>query len=395
MSRSLKLKMQTFGSPKADAAPDSDISKPAPDADALLSFAAETEKGAVEPEKGAAEPEKGTEPAPPTPRRVWRRPVLRYAAALAVLIVGGVLTASLRVPRATQAAAAVPVVQVGTATIDSSPPGADVLVDGIARGQTPLRLALPGGEHALELNLDGVRRTLSLQIAQGAHVSQYVELAPASPPAAVASTGRLEIGSDPAGAQVSVDGAPRGTTPLTIAAIAPGDHTVAISSGSGTITRRVTVAAGNTATIFASVTAAGTAAGWVAIKAPIDLEIYQAGRLAGTTAFDRLMLPAGRHELELVNADLQFRRTVTVQVVPGNTATTVVEMPNGSLWINALPWADVWIDGRPHGTTPLGNLSVPIGSHEIVWRHPQLGERRRTIAVTATTPVRVGMDFNQ
>jgi serine/threonine-protein kinase len=63
--------------------------------------------------------------------------------------------------------------------------------------------------------------------------------------------------------------------------------------------------------------------------------------------------------------------------------------------VNALPWAEVSLDGRPLGITPLGNISVPIGSHEVVWRHPQLGERRRTVAVTASSAVRVGMDFSK
>jgi hypothetical protein len=53
------------------------------------------------------------------------------------------------------------------------------------------------------------------------------------------------------------------------------------------------------------------------------------------------------------------------------------------------------LDGKPIGTTPLGNISVPIGTHEIVWRHPQLGERTRTITVPARTPVRLGMDLNR
>jgi hypothetical protein len=139
----------------------------------------------------------------------------------------------------------------------------------------------------------------------------------------------------------------------------------------------------------------GTAAGWLAVKAPIALDIYEEGTLLGTTATDRLMLPAGRHEIDLVNANLEFRRRITVQVSAGGTSTTAVEVPNGTLSVNALPWADVWIDGRPFGSTPLGNLSIPVGSHEIVWRHPQLGERRRTIAVGVSKPVRIGVDFSQ
>ena len=76
-------------------------------------------------------------------------------------------------------------------------------------------------------------------------------------------------------------------------------------------------------------------------------------------------------------------------------ATATVTLPNGTLSVNALPWAEVWVDGRSSGTTPLANLAVPIGSHEIVLRHPQLGERRRTVTVTTQTPVRVGVDFAQ
>jgi len=46
-------------------------------------------------------------------------------------------------------------------------------------------------------------------------------------------------------------------------------------------------------------------------------------------------------------------------------------------------------------TTPLGNLSVPIGSHEIVWKHPTLGERSKSVAVTLQGPVRVSIDFSK
>ena len=68
--------------------------------------------------------------------------------------------------------------------------------------------------------------------------------------------------------------------------------------------------------------------------------------------------------------------------------------PSGSLSVNAVPGQR--IGGRRRiRTTPLANVTLPIGTHEVVWRHPQLGERRRTIAITTKTPTRVGMDFKQ
>ena len=62
-------------------------------------------------------------------------------------------------------------------------------------------------------------------------------------------TGGLEVTSDPAGARVSIDGMPRGQTPLTIPEFAPGPHRVTISSGGTSVERTVAVTAGATATV--------------------------------------------------------------------------------------------------------------------------------------------------
>jgi hypothetical protein len=75
--------------------------------------------------------------------------------------------------------------------------------------------------------------------------------------------------------------------------------------------------------------------------------------------------------------------------------TAPIALPSGRISINAQPWASVTIDDRAVGVTPLGNLSLPIGTHEIVWRHPELGERRQTVTVTERSPVGIGMDFTQ
>jgi hypothetical protein len=45
-----------------------------------------------------------------------------------------------------------------------------------------------------------------------------------------------------------------------------------------------------------------------------------------------------------------------------------ISVPNGHISINAVPWAEVLIDGTAAGETPLANLSLPIGTHEIVFR---------------------------
>jgi PEGA domain-containing protein len=78
-----------------------------------------------------------------------------------------------------------------------------------------------------------------------------------------------------------------------------------------------------------------------------------------------------------------------VDVRGGQVVPLEVSLPNGRLSINATPWAEVWIDGKSVGETPLGNLSVPLGEHEIVFRHPQFGELRRTAIVRLDVVTRV------
>ena len=63
--------------------------------------------------------------------------------------------------------------------------------------------------------------------------------------------------------------------------------------------------------------------------------------------------------------------------------------------MNARPWAEVLLDGATVGETPLANLLIAIGSHELVFRHPQFAERRQTIVVTAKGPNRIAADLTK
>ena len=77
----------------------------------------------------------------------------------------------------------------------------------------------------------------------------------------------------------------------------------------------------------------------------------------------------------------------------GKVALVALDIPSGVVNLNASPWAEVWIDGKRVGETPIGNLGVPIGPHEVVFRHPQFGEKRHAISVTLAGPVRLSVDM--
>jgi hypothetical protein len=164
-----------------------------------------------------------------------------------------------------------------------------------------------------------------------------------------------------------------------------------------TVQHTVTIQAGVTATLVAPLgsASAGPSSGWVSVSAPFALQIFEDGRLVGTSETDRIMVPAGRHSFDLVNDTLGYRVTRVVQVQPGKTATVGIELPNGIANLNALPWAEVWIDNRRIGETPIGNLSLPIGPHEVIFRHPEFGEKRQAISVTPSAPVRLSIDMRK
>jgi serine/threonine-protein kinase len=61
--------------------------------------------------------------------------------------------------------------------------------------------------------------------------------------------------------------------------------------------------------------------------------------------------------------------------------------------INALPWADVLIDGVRIGDTPLANVMLRPGDHAVVFRHPELGEKRQTVRVTLRESPRISVDM--
>jgi len=131
------------------------------------------------------------------------------------------------------------------------------------------------------------------------------------------------------------------------------------------------------------------------VNAPFDMELYEQGKLLGSTGIDRIMLPAGRHDIEVVSEALGYREPRTVNVLPNRVASISITLPKGTISLNAIPWATVTIDGENAGDTPIGNLSLTIGPHEVVFTNPQLGEQRRVITVTQRSPVRFSIDLTK
>jgi hypothetical protein len=280
--------------------------------------------------------------------------------------------------------------------VASEPAGAAVIIDGAPSGVTPLSVTLATGSHQIEVGEGPQRRGQALSIVRGGIASLYFALAPVAGDAS-ATGGGLQVATEPAGARVFVDGEARGVSPVTLTNLAVGEHTVSVRSASGeAFNRTVNITAASVQSlVIAMRPSPGMASGWLTVTSAVPLQIISRGALVGTSDVPRLMLPAGSHDLELVNTALGYRTTHRVEVSVGQTTSFTPTLPNGTLAINALPWAEVWINGQRVGETPIGNHSIVIGTHEVVFRHPDLGEKRQTVTVGALAPARLGIDMRK
>jgi formylglycine-generating enzyme required for sulfatase activity len=176
-------------------------------------------------------------------------------------------------------------------SLQTDPPGATVLVDGVERGVTPAALEIDSGEHELEVRLAGYNAwTDRILVA----ANQPLEL----PERTLAlADGRLELASIPTQASVSVDGAFRGRTPLSLR-LSPGRaHRVTLTKpGYETAARELSVAADSGRRLQIDLT---PQLGEIeVVTVPPNAEVWVGGERRGTTP-TTLELTAVSQEIEL------------------------------------------------------------------------------------------------
>jgi PEGA domain-containing protein len=288
----------------------------------------------------------------------------------------------------------------GTVTLETTPSALDVVMAGKTLGKTPLTTSLAPGTYDVQIGAAPYAKTIKLVVAAGTSTVQRVEFA-GDTPLAGGPTGGLRIQTEPSHLPVMVDGTAHGASPVAIDKLQPGEHEVSVRTSTGTVRRTVSIQPRETVSLIVSTApappadASAVSAGWISVSSPVPLQLREGGKVIGTSESDRLMLTAGDHDIEFVNQALGFSGKRTVRVTAGKTATTKVELPNGIVSINAQPWAEVWIDGERIGETPIGNLSRRVGTHEVLFKHPELGERRESVLIVVGKPARIGVDLRR
>jgi hypothetical protein len=197
------------------------------------------------------------------------------------------------------------------------------------------------------------------------------------------------------GDEVIVDGRAVGVTPLRLAltpdmrSIRVRTHSAAIDTARAEEAPVVTPRADTAASVALAQAAARERRGGLRVSSSIDVQVFEGERVLGSSTDGPIVATAGRHELDFVNSEFGYQSRQVVDIKAGQIIPLKISPPDGRVSVNAVPWAQVSIDGNPVGETPLANLTLPVGEHQIVFRHPQLGERTQKVIVKSNALTRV------
>ncbi|MGE3957054.1 MAG: PEGA domain-containing protein [Vicinamibacterales bacterium] len=271
-------------------------------------------------------------------------------------------------------------------------------------------------------------------------------------------TGTAMLASEPEGAQVTVDGEPAGTTPLTLT-LPAGAHRVEFSLKSSTRRQTINVVRGKetavsinwnakplgslrvearptparvlvdgkergTVPLTIADLAVGTHTvqidsaegsvrrkveiaegrtetlteeifpGWLHVSSPVEVTVVDGRQTVQLDASNRVLLKPGPHTIRLQNTTLQIAETRQVMIEPGGTARVSLDPPPSTLTVTGSIGAEVFVDGTKAGETPLTDYRIALGSHDVMVVDRSGVSRHATVTVT-TRPALLDVAFGR
>ncbi len=280
-----------------------------------------------------------------------------------------------------------------TLAVTSSPPGAQVLVDGRAVGTTPLEgHALAGERVSLAVRLEGYQDLDStLNVADGQRLDLALQLQPlptdtgADTGTVAAQFASLEITSTPSGAAVWIGNERLGPTPYTGTQMPPGTYTLRVEKQGFAPWQRVglTLLAGQRQTLDVSLTPlqpaqreANTppreAPPPLARNATLAVRAVPGGPVAvdGKTLDDSgsMVVAAGRRTVRCGEPPFAVETQVTLAAGAREELICYFER-SVNVTVRGAPWGTILINGQEYtaGTAP-GLITLRPGRHRIAVR---------------------------
>jgi len=247
----------------------------------------------------------------------------------------------------------------GLLLVDSNPQGADVVIDGISKGNTPLLMTdLPLGEYLMEFrSVKHLPRTMKAVLVDRTPVRVFAEL--------VSNTAQLKVSSDPDGAVVSINGVTVGKTPVTVEEVQAGEAEIRISKrGYKTFVAPMKFEATKPYNVDAVLEALPS--GLSVLSTPEGAQVLIDRMPAGVTPLNLSDLKDGPHEIT-VSLDGYDSKTKTIYLEPdiNDSVEFTLEKNSGTLVLDTEPaGVQIYVDGKLLMTTESkggsDSLSQPV-----------------------------------
>lgn len=263
----------------------------------------------------------------------------------------------------------------GELMVSSRPPGADILLNGEKKGATPLTIeGLQAGRYTLSIRKKDFavwEEPVEIEALKLSEISVDLKT----------TYGSIAIESQPEGAEVFVGGRKAGETPLTIDRAETGARQIEVRKEGYTSWKQgIKVAAGEKVKLIADLK---TARGNLNVSSqPPDADVFVDGKKQGATPLVFSVLP-GMREVEIrKDGYVAWRKNVNVAAGGEIDLAAQLKTATGGLNVSSKPTkAEVYIDGKPRGQTPLVLSNISAGQVKIVVKKNCYREEGKTISI--------------
>ena len=248
--------------------------------------------------------------------------------------------------------------------MDTNPQGAQIYVDGVPRGLTPKDLGLLPGTYSIRMVLTGYQEWEGKVQVEGAKEYPLQIQLKALPKQTL-----LRAGSAPPGAELYVDRISKGRTPMALELL-PGTHTIRlVLTGYQDWEQEVRLEEAKEYPLQAELHPLPKLAFLRADSIPSGAEVYVDGVSRGIAPVS-LELDLGQHTIRIALSGYQeweqqvdFREP---REYPSVNPKLLPVVQNAFLSVESVPpGAQITLDGKPIGETPLKTFELPPGAYKV------------------------------
>lgn len=247
----------------------------------------------------------------------------------------------------------------GSISLITTPPGAEIMVNGAARGTTPSNLSnLAPGQYIIELQLEGFDTAYrKVALLEKQHVNVEVKLEQ--------TKGLLLIDSDPQGVDVRMDGISKGNTPLLMGDLPFGTYRLEFNSPTH-LPRTMEAELKDRKPVLVKAELISNTATLVMGSEPEGADVLIDGVIRGTTPCTLDDVVAGTVDVKVARAGYKpFVRSMDLEATRTYEINAGLEALPSTIKVQTRPaGATVSVDGMEVGTTPL-TVNVQDGSRTI------------------------------